>query len=804
MDTFLQTEMMPIVALRGLVIFPCDTIHFEVGRKKSIRALEEAMRDKRLVFLVAQKEVETEEPSLKDLYKIGVVASIKQTVKMPNSENIRVTVEGMYRGEILQMISERPFLSGIIKRRREPKIRPEDSDYLQALMRKVKDSFEDYANVAPRVAPDLILKVIDEKNPSKLADYIAGNIMIEYEQRYHILSCLNVLERLVRVCVMLENESNLLVLEEQIQDRVEEQINQNQKEYYLREQLKAISQELNEDVDGLSEIEEYREKILSIGLEKKYEEKLLKECSRLEKMPSSSPEANVSRTYLDTVLGLPWNEYTVDNLDLAHARKVLDDDHYGMEKVKQRMIEMLAVRKLNPNITGQIICLVGPPGVGKTSIASSIARAIGRKYTRISLGGIHDEAEIRGHRKTYIGAMMGRIMSAISTAKSSNPLMLLDEIDKLGSDYKGDPSSALLEVLDAEQNNTFCDHYVEIPFDLSKVLFITTANDLSTIPAPLLDRMEVIELSSYTQQEKLNIAKRHLLPKQRKRHGLNGNMLRIKDDAMMQIISSYTRESGVRKLERQISSICRKAAMHYDETRRCLMVTADNLESILGAPKYKRNNLNASDEVGVVNGLAWTAVGGEMLQMEVLVMDGTGKLELTGSLGDVMKESAKAAVSYIRKHADEYGVDKDFYKTKDIHIHAPEGAVPKDGPSAGVTMATALLSALTLRKAKRAVAMTGEISLTGKVLPIGGLKEKTMAAYLNGIKKVIIPSDNFVDLEEVADVVKENVEFVCVKTLDEVFDHALNIDSSEKIPDKSFTHVIAEKPEGSVSRPVAQ
>lgn len=804
MDTFLQTEMMPIVALRGLVIFPCDTIHFEVGRKKSIRALEEAMRDKRLVFLVAQKEVETEEPTYNDLYKIGVVASIKQTVKMPNSENVRVTVEGLYRGEIIQMISERPFLSGVIKKRREPKIRPEDADYLQALIRKVKDAFEEYANVAPRVAPDLILKVIDEKDPSRLADYIAGNIMIEYEQRYHILSCLNVLERLVRLCVMLENESNLLLIEEQIQDRVEEQINQNQKEYYLREQLKAISQELNEDVDSVSEIEEYREKILSIGLDKKYEEKLLKECSRLEKMPSSSPEANVSRTYLDTVVGLPWNVFTKDNLDLAHARKVLDEDHYGMEKVKQRMIEMLAVRKLNPSITGQIICLVGPPGVGKTSIASSIARAIGRKYTRISLGGIHDEAEIRGHRKTYIGAMMGRIMSAISTIKSSNPLMLLDEIDKLGSDYKGDPSSALLEVLDAEQNNAFCDHYLEIPFDLSKVLFITTANDVSTIPAPLLDRMELIELSSYTQQEKLNIAKRHLVPKQRKRHGLNGNMLRISDDALMKMITSYTREAGVRKLERQISSVCRKAAMNYDETKKCLSVKPENLESLLGIAKYKQNNLDTADEIGVVNGLAWTAVGGEMLQVEALVMEGTGKLELTGSLGDVMKESAKAAVSYIRSHAGEYNIEKDFYKTKDIHIHAPEGAVPKDGPSAGVTMATALLSALSGRKVKKSVAMTGEISLTGKVLPIGGLKEKTMAAYLNSIKKVIIPADNFADLEEVADVVKESVEFICVKTLDEVFAHALKNDENKKVSDPSFTPIPSDNADSGITRSVTQ
>lgn len=804
MDTYLQTEIMPVVALRGLVLFPGNTIHFEVGRKKSIRSLEEAMRDKRLVFLVAQKEVETEDPSYHDLYKIGVVASIKQTVKMPNSENVRVTVEGLYRGEIVQMISERPNLSAIVKKRREPKISQEDSDYLQALMRKVKDEFENYANIAPRVAPDLILKVIDEKDPSRLADYIAGNIMIEYEKRYYILSCLNVLERLVRVCVMLEDESNLLVIEEQIQERVEEQINQNQKEYYLREQLKAISQELNEDTDLQDEISEYKTGILSIGLDKKYEEKLLKECSRLEKMPSSSPEANVSRTYLDTVLNLPWNEYTTDNLDLDHARKVLDEDHYGMEKVKQRIIEMLAVRKLNPSVTGQIICLVGPPGVGKTSIAASIARAMGRKYTRISLGGIHDEAEIRGHRKTYIGAMMGRIMSAVSTIKSSNALMLLDEIDKLGSDYKGDPSSALLEVLDAEQNNAFCDHYLEIPYDLSKMLFITTANDLSTIPAPLLDRMEVIELGSYTQQEKLIIAKKHLVPKQRKRHGLNGNMLRINDEALMKIITSYTKEAGVRKLERQIGAICRKAAMHYDETKKCLNVKPGDLERLIGTPKYKKNDVAEDDEVGVVNGLAWTAVGGEMLQVEALVMDGTGKLELTGSLGDVMKESAKAAVSFIRSRAEIYGVDTLFYKTKDIHIHAPEGAVPKDGPSAGVTMATALLSALSGRKADRFVAMTGEITLTGKVMAIGGLKEKTMAAYLNGIRKVIIPKDNVADLEEVADVVKDNIEFISVKTLDEVFEVALKKETAVKTQDKPFTGLVVDNSDNSVSQPMAQ
>lgn len=804
MEDILLNEIMPVVALRGLVVFPGDTLHFEVGRKKSIRALDKAMRGKRLVFLVAQKEVGIEEPSLEDLYKVGVVASIKQTVKMPNSDHVRVTVEGLYRGEIDELVSERMFLSATIKKRKEPKIREEEKDYLQALVRKVKDEFEVYANIAPRIAPDLMLKVIDEKDPSRLADYIAGNIMLEYEQRYYILSCLNVVERLIKVCVMLERESQLLALEEKIQNKVSEQINQNQKEFYLREQLKAISQELNDDVGSEDELREYRDKILSLKLDKKFEDKLLRECTRLERMSLSSPEANVSRTYLDTVLNLPWNVYTEDRLDLSYARKVLDDEHYGMEKVKKRIIEALAVRKLNPDITGQIICLVGPPGVGKTSIASSIAKAMGRKYVRISLGGVRDEAEIRGHRKTYIGAMPGRIISAINMAKSSNPLMLLDEIDKVGTDHKGDPASALLEALDSEQNNAFCDHYVEIPFDLSKVLFITTANDVSTIPAPLLDRMEVIELSSYTAEEKFNIAKKHLAPKQRKKHGLNGNMLRISDMALKEIISSYTKEAGVRKLERQISSLCRKAAMYFDENQKCLFVKGKNLEEILGSKKYKQNNNNLKDEIGVVNGLAWTAVGGEMLQVEVAIMDGTGKLELTGSLGDVMKESAKAALSYIRSHADEYNIEKEFYKTKDIHIHVPEGAVPKDGPSAGVTMATALVSALTKRKVDRFVAMTGEISLTGKVMTIGGLREKSMAAYINSIKRVLIPEGNAADLEEVADCVKENVEFIAVDSLGEVFKYALVKQEDESIIKNEMVELTGKKVEKNISSAMTQ
>lgn len=796
MEELFLNDIMPVVALRGLVVFPESNLHFEVGRQKSIEALEWAMNNSRLVFLVAQKEVATEEPKLKDLYKIGVVASVRQVMRMPNSDNIRVTVEGLYRAEITEMVKEKPYLKAAVKRRNDVRIKENDFDYVQALMRRVKDEFEDYARVAPRLAPDILLRVIDEKDPSKLADFIAGNIMIEYDRRYHILSALNVIDRLIRVCVMLENECELLVIEENIQDKVQEQIDKNQREYYLREQLSVISKELNDGVDYEEEILEYRDKISALPIKDEHRQKLLRECSRLEKMSPTSPEATVTRTYLDTLLNMPWGIYTEDDLDLERAAKILDEDHYGLEKVKTRIIEMLAVRKLNPEITGQIICLAGPPGVGKTSIARSVAKAMGRKYRRVSLGGVHDEAEIRGHRKTYIGSMPGRIMATVESAGSANPLILLDEIDKLGSDYKGDPSSALLEVLDPEQNNTFCDHYLEVPFDLSRVLFITTANNIENIPAPLLDRMEIIELGSYTAEEKFHIAKNHLIPKQRKNHGLNGNMIRFSDDAVRKIISAYTREAGVRKLERQINAVCRKAAVKYDSTGKCFTVKEQNLEEILGAEKYKGDHISGENVSGVVNGLAWTAVGGEILQVEALVMEGTGKLELTGSLGDVMKESAKAALSFIRSRAEHYKTSPDFYKTKDIHIHVPEGAVPKDGPSAGVTISTALLSALTGKKVRSSVAMTGEISLTGRVLPIGGLKEKTMAAYKAGIKTVIIPADNVCDLQDVADTVKENIKFISVNSLEEVFSVALICEDEEK---NKKSNIISKKPEQGIS-----
>ena len=772
-------EVMPVVALRGLVIFPEDKLHFEVGRKKSIAAIKASMANNREVFLVAQKNVSIDDPQPSDLLKIGVVATVQQVTKIPNSDNVRVTVNGMYRAEIAQMISTKPYLEASVRLTRSHRIKDDERDYVNALTRQLKDIFEEYAQVTPRLAPDVLLGVIDEKNPGRLADYIAGNIMIEFEQRYEILKELNIPNRLLNCCTMLKNEIELFKIEEKIQEVVQSRIDQNQKEYFLREQLRAISEELGEGQSTEAEVDKFRQGIKAIGLEEAHEKKLLDECSRLERMSPTSPEATVSRSYLMTVLNMPWNIFTKDKLDLKNARKILDRDHFGLEKVKTRIIEMLAVRKLNPDINGQIICLVGPPGVGKTSIAKSIAEAMGRKYVRISLGGVHDEAEIRGHRKTYIGSMPGRIMAAMEQAKTSNPLMLLDEVDKLGSDYKGDPSSALLEVLDAEQNFSFCDHYLEVPFDLSKVLFIATANDKYSIPAPLLDRMEIIELSSYTHEEKFNIAKKHLVAKQRKAHGIKAAQLKITDGALHKIIDGYTREAGVRLLEKQIASVCRKTAFKLDSEDKKVTVKPENLEEFLGSQKFKEESCGKKDEIGTVNGLAWTSVGGEMLQVEVAVLDGTGKIELTGSLGDVMKESASAAVSFIRSKSREYEIDETFYKTKDIHIHFPAGAVPKDGPSAGVTIATALLSALSGKYVRHDVAMTGEISLRGKVLPIGGLREKTMAAYRHGIKTVIIPEENRPDLDEAQSVVKESVNFVFAETLDTVFETAL-IEKEEK------------------------
>ncbi len=769
---------MPIVALRGLVVFPDMRLHFDVGRSKSVVALRAAMAGNQEVFLVTQKDIIDDDPDINDLYKVGVVATVKQVLKLQGSENVRVAVEGVYRAKTTGIIMDKPYLQGSVRRCQDVKIKTQDGEYAEALVRHAKDIFNDYSAAAPQLPPDLVLAVIAEKRPGELADFIAGNIVLEYSDRQLILEQLNPLKRLEMLCVLLEREGKLLKLEDDIHTHVQEQIDQNQREYYLREQLKAISGELNEGSSPESDVENYREQIEKLGLEEDTRKKLLRECDRLERVSAQSPESGVIRNYIETCLSLPWNKLTVDKLDLIHARKVLDNDHYGLEKVKDRIIEMLAVRKLSPDIKGQIICLVGPPGVGKTSVARSIARAMGRKYVRISLGGIHDEAEIRGHRKTYIGSMPGRIINAMQQAGTSNPLILLDEVDKLSSSYNGDPSSALLEVLDGEQNFSFRDHYIELPFDLSRVLFITTANMRDNIPAPLLDRMETIELGSYTHEEKYNIAKKHLVPKQAKRHGLSSRRFKITDDALHLLIQGYTKEAGVRKLEQEIAAIFRKAAVKVANGEKKVAFKAEDLDEVLGAVKYKDEKPEAMNEPGVVNGLAWTSVGGEMMQIEVAVLDGTGKLELTGSLGDVMKESAKAALSYIRSRAEVLKIDKQFYKDKDIHIHVPEGAVPKDGPSAGVTIATALVSALTGIPARGDIAMTGEITLRGRVLPIGGLKEKTMAAYRAGIKTIIIPEENLPDLREVDNTVKACVSFISVSNVDEVFAHALVQDIS--------------------------
>lgn len=773
--TELMKQELPIVALRGIVIFPKMVLHFDVVRKKSIEAVRAAMEDGQELFLVAQKDLRTEDPEVSDLFKIGVIAQIRQIVRLPNSETIRVVVEGKMRAHIAELVDDKPYLCGIIEEKKIKKAPSKSADYQMALVRQAKDIFEDYADVAPKMSPDVMLSVMMDENCDSISDYIASVLIIGFDEKQKLVEELNPIKRLEKLCSILIKETELLEIESEIAIRVTEQVDKNQKDYYLREQMKAISIELNDGEDDLSEIEGFRKKITELkGCDEESRKKLLKECDRLTKMgSSSSAEATVLRNYITTCLALPWGVYTKDNFDINKAQKVLDKDHYGLEKVKERIIEMLAVRKLSPDITGQIICLVGPPGVGKTSIVRSLATAMGRKYARISLGGVRDEAEIRGHRKTYIGSMPGRIINAITTAKVSNPLILLDEIDKLGADYKGDPSSALLEVLDGEQNFAFVDHYIEIPYDLSKVLFITTANDKSTIPSALLDRMEVIDLYSYTHEEKFNIAKKHLVPKELLAHGLKASNLKITDEALRIIIDGYTREAGVRKLERQIANVCRKAAVGVAKgDLKKMTLKPQDIESILGPVKYKTEKVH-DDEIGEVNGLAWTSVGGEMLTVEVAILNGKGNIELTGSLGDVMKESAKAAISYIRSRSTQYNIDDNFYKEKDIHIHVPEGAVPKDGPSAGVTIATALLSALTQTPVSGKVAMTGEITLKGKVLAIGGLKEKSMAAYRAGIKTIIIPSDNFSDIAELDNAVTKAVDFVPVDKLDQVFETAL-------------------------------
>lgn len=771
--THVQTLRLPAIAIRGLVMFPKMVLHFDVARQKSILALNRAMQGNQRIFLVTQKSSRVENPTKDDLYTVGVVAKVKQILKA-QGEVVRVVVEGVYRARMCELIGDDPFYEVMCEELPMNPVEEGKQMTIDAYLRVVKDLFEEYCYYAPKMPKDLVVNIIGAEDPVYVSEYLAQNLGFSIEDKQMILEESSIRKRLELLSTLLRRENEILSIERSIAERVKEQVDRNQKEYYLREQLKAIHAELGDDEDSDNEIEKYRQKLKEIQPDEETEKKLTEEINKLSKMMYNSQEAMVSRNYLDTVFSLPWNKMTEDKLDVNAAKEKLDADHYGLQKVKERILEILAVRKLEPNIKGQIICLVGPPGVGKTSIAKSIAAAMGRNYVRMSLGGVRDEADIRGHRKTYIGAMPGRIVSAIKQADSMNPLMLLDEIDKLGSDYKGDPSSALLEVLDSEQNFAFRDHYLEIPLDLSNVLFFATANDPSGIPGPLYDRMEIIELSSYTREEKFQIAKRHLIPKQVKRHGLNGRTCRFYDDAVYSLIDHYVREAGVRTLEREIASLCRKSAkMIVAGEKKSCYISSKMLESLLGPQKFKDDDLEKEDLVGVVNGLAWTAVGGEILQAEVAVTDGSGKLELTGSLGDVMKESAKAAITCVRGLCQNYGIDKDFYTNKDIHIHFPEGAVPKDGPSAGVTITTALVSALSGIPVRHDVAMTGEITLRGRVLPIGGLKEKTMAAYRNGIKTVIIPKANEPDLYEVDPVVKENVTFVPVKEISAVLEKAL-------------------------------
>ena len=772
MSDILHSGKMPVLALRGLAVFPDQTIHFDVGRRKSILALDAAMKEDQVILLIPQRNLMDNDPSLEQLYTIGTVAKVKQVLKT-QGENLRVLVTGLCRARIQDLIQAEPYLEAQVTA--VPETDVQDSTRGRALRREATTLYGMYLELTEHPAQAIHLQMLTSEDSGFIADAIGQHSGIDFPQKVKLLAQLNPVKRLEMAVKQLRQEIEILKLESVIQEKTRAQMDQNQKDYYLREQMKAIREELGEGEDE-TEFDNYRSAIRNLHLAEDMEKKLLKDVDRLKKQPFGSSEGAVLRNYLDTVLELPWNTRTKERVDVAAARKVLEQDHFGLEKVKERILETIAVRQMAPEMPPQIICLVGPPGVGKTSISYSISRALNRKMSRISLGGVHDEADIRGHRKTYVGAMPGRIIAALTQAGSMNPVLLLDEIDKMGSDYRGDPSAALLEVLDAEQNHTYRDHYLEIPVDLSDVMFITTANTLDTVPRPLLDRMEIIELGSYTDEEKRMITKNHLIPKQLKKHGLKKSQLRITVEALREIISCYTRESGVRTLERRIGEICRKADMRLlsQENPARITVTPANLEEFLGVRRYIPDHLPVSDQVGLVTGLAWTAVGGETLEVEVNVMEGSGKLELTGNLGDVMKESAHAALSYIRANAQQLGVAPDFYKTKDIHVHFPEGAVPKDGPSAGITVCTALVSALTGRTVRREVAMTGEISLRGRVMAIGGLKEKTMAALRHGIKTVIIPKDNERDLQEIDQTVRSKLNFIPATTVDTVLEAALN------------------------------
>lgn len=770
METENKVINLPLIPLRGLSIFPYMVLHFDVGRKKSIKALEAAMAKDQRIFLTTQFDIDNDSPESTEFYKVGTICKIKQMLKLPG-DAIRVLVEGIQRAEVELITEEEPYFRVEVKTYLDSL---EIDKETRALMRSAVSAFEKYIAISNRVSPDVILSVSAIDEPGRLSDIIAAQITLKTEQKQELINAIDVKERLEQLLKILLTEIEILEVEKNINDKVKNQINKSQKEYYLREQIKAIRDELGEEEAQEDEIEVMRKQLKKLRLSKKIEKKVSNEIDRYSRLSPSSAESGVIRSYVNWILDLPWKKETKDEIDLVKAQTILDEDHFGLESVKERVVEYLAVRDLTHSMKGPIICLVGPPGVGKTSIAKSIARSLGREFVRMSLGGVRDEAEIRGHRRTYIGAIPGRIINGIKEAGTKNPVFLFDEIDKVSSDFRGDPASALLEVLDPEQNKEFTDHYLEVPFDLSKVMFITTANSLMTIPRALLDRMEVIQVSGYTEYEKLNIAKKYLVPKEMEEHGMVKSSLSISDEALLEIIRKYTRESGVRELERKIANICRKAAVRVVKGEvKTVRITDKNIEKYLGKSKYHYDLIALEDQIGIVTGLAWTTVGGDTLSIEVNTMKGKGKLQLTGQLGDVMKESAQAGLSYIRTVASKYGIEENFHETLDMHVHIPEGAIPKDGPSAGITMATAMISALSHIPVNRFVAMTGEITLRGRVLPIGGFKEKALAAKRAGIKKILFPYENLKDLEEIPETIKKEIEFVAVKSMDEVLEHAL-------------------------------
>ncbi len=772
-----EKREIPLIPLRGLSVFPYMVVHFDVGRDKSINALEEAMVNDSLIFLTAQKEAKVDIPTPEDFYKVGTVCKIKQMLKLPG-DTIRVLVEGINRGRITEILKEEPYFESEIE---EVIYEIDESNKeIKAMMRLVVERFEEYVSLGNKISPDVIVTVDEIKEPGRLADVISSYIHLKPDNKQKILEAFDPYKRLEVLHIILEEEIEVLQIEDKISNRVKKQINKVQKEYYLKEQLKAIQKELGEGESLEEEVLEYEEKINKIKMPDEVKEKALKEVNRLRRLSPASAETAVIRNYVEWIIELPWDKQTKDRVDIKKSREILDKDHYGLKDVKERILEYLAIRKLAKDMKGPILCLVGPPGVGKTSIAKSIARSINRKFVRMSLGGVRDEAEIRGHRRTYVGAIPGRIISSIKKVKSKNPVFLFDEIDKINSDFRGDPASALLEVLDPEQNSTFTDHFLEVPFDLSKVMFITTANTINTIPRPLLDRMEIIRVSGYTEEEKLEIAKGYLVTKQLKEHGLKEKNINISENALRDIINNYTREAGVRSLERSIATVFRKSAKRIVEDKvKTVRINSGNLDKYLGIPKYRYEMAAKENQIGIATGLAWTAVGGETLSIEVTPMGGKGKLQLTGKLGDVMKESAMTGISYIRSKAKDLNINDDFHEKQDIHIHVPEGAIPKDGPSAGITMATAVISALTNIPIDSALAMTGEITLRGRVLPIGGVKEKVLAANRAGIKKVLLPYENKKDMEEIPDKIKKRLNIVFVKTMDEVLDHALVTEENE-------------------------